>query len=357
MKIPIQNIYFLLAYAWNSLQEARSIAVSQEGCRILPDLFARVLVGGVNQLLRRGLDRDYLTEEVNTTCPRGKFDLAATLKYGLLLKNQVRCSVDTLTHDVLHNQIIRATLRHLSRCEGLDRSLRNQLLQLHHTLHEISEIELRLTLFSQVRLHRNNGHYRFLMHLCRLVFDNLLIDEKTGRYHFQDFLRDDRQMAVLFEQFIRNFYRQEQSSFRVGSKSFPWQEVEASDGDIRFLPLMKTDVSLTSFDREVTIDAKYYSELFQGRFGPEKVRSAHLYQLFTYLRNLQVSTTRPAAVEGILLYPTVDRPVDLTYRIHGHPLRVATLNLNTDWQQIHLRLLSLLNSTSIIVPVTMTVDS
>jgi 5-methylcytosine-specific restriction enzyme subunit McrC len=189
------------------------------------------------------------------------------------------------------------------------------------------------------------------------VFENLLIDEKTGKHQFQDFLRDDRQMAVLFETFVRNFYLLEQSKFWVSSKILPWQNVEGGEGDLSFLPRMKTDISLVSPDREITIDTKYYASLFEGRFGPDKVRSTHLYQLFSYLKNLQVGTAHSAPIEGILLYPTVDRSVDLTYRIHGHPFRVATLNLNTGWEEIHQRLMSLLEPWSIAIGTPSTVGT
>ena len=79
MKIPIQNIYFLLCYAWNTLAEGRVVSVSQEECKTLAELFAHVLDGGVTHLLKRGLDRDYVTEEVDTSSLRGS--LHSTMYY------------------------------------------------------------------------------------------------------------------------------------------------------------------------------------------------------------------------------------------------------------------------------------
>jgi hypothetical protein len=38
----------------------------------------------------------------------------------------------------------------------------------------------------------------------------------------------------------------------------------------------------------------------------------------------------------------VDRELDLRYTVHGHPIRVATVDLARDWTDIHRRLLDLI---------------
>ena len=47
--------------------------------------------------------------------------------------------------------------------------------------------------------------------------------------------------------------------------------------------------------------------------------------------------------EGILLYPTVDVDLDLNYEIQGHRVRVKTINLNQDWQNIRRDLLQVVD--------------
>jgi len=54
MKIPILNIYYLLCYAWNQLEESEIVNVNTEDSTTLLDLFARVLVSGTNHILKRG---------------------------------------------------------------------------------------------------------------------------------------------------------------------------------------------------------------------------------------------------------------------------------------------------------------
>ena len=50
--------------------------------------------------------------------------------------------------------------------------------------------------------------------LCELIYRNLLVSEKPGTSKFMDFVQDKRQMAVLFENFVRTFYRVH-TDFRV----------------------------------------------------------------------------------------------------------------------------------------------
>ena len=54
MEIPIQNIYFLLCYAWDKLDERDVVDVDPVGITELVDLFSRVLISGTNHLLKRG---------------------------------------------------------------------------------------------------------------------------------------------------------------------------------------------------------------------------------------------------------------------------------------------------------------
>jgi len=340
MTIPIRNIYFLLCYAWNSLEEGQVVLVSHEDCKTLAELFARVLDGGVTHLLKRGLDRGYITEEEDTSSLRGKLDVSVTIKRNLLRQSRVHCVIDSFSYDVTHNRIVKATLRNLARCKDLDRNLRDRLLRLYRRLHEVSDIDLSTKVFGSVQLHRNNAFYGFLLQVCRLIHDNLLINEDTGDSRFRDFLRDEKQMAALFEKFVRNFYRREQSDFRVKSETFGWQQVEATHRDLEFLPEMRTDVSLDSSSRKVVIDTKYYVSCLQSYYDSTTIHSGNLYQLFAYLKNLQIGDHRP--IEGVLLYPTVGKSLSLRYRIQGQTMRIVTVDLNAEWQEIRQRLLDLL---------------
>jgi 5-methylcytosine-specific restriction enzyme subunit McrC len=107
------------------------------------------------------------------------------------------------------------------------------------------------------------------------------------------------------------------------------------------LPEMRTDICLISQSRKIILDCKYYPDAFQSHWGKPSLHSDHLYQLFAYLKNKEQDQNWEKC-EGILLYPTVQQELDLRYEIHGHNLRVRTVNLNQNWKSLAKELKSII---------------
>ena len=105
MHIPIENIYYLLSYAWNKLDEKDRIGVSLDDTTNYVDLFAKVLINGTRILLKRGLEKNYVSETVELAGVKGKLELTETLKRGLHLKQKTICSIDEFSSDIITNQI------------------------------------------------------------------------------------------------------------------------------------------------------------------------------------------------------------------------------------------------------------
>src|SRR4051794_17806863 len=123
--IPIQNIYYLLLYAWNRLPEGKSIDVSGIESPDLPNLLTKVLIEGLKILQRRGLDRGYFENEEDLMRPKGRMCLGETVGRGLLGRVRVVCRTDELGYDILQNRLIKSTLERLIRTHGVDALLRD----------------------------------------------------------------------------------------------------------------------------------------------------------------------------------------------------------------------------------------
>ena len=53
--IPITNLYYLLAYAWDhKLSDAELVSVDADSCHDLNNLFAKILGNATHHLVRRG---------------------------------------------------------------------------------------------------------------------------------------------------------------------------------------------------------------------------------------------------------------------------------------------------------------
>lgn len=345
MNIPVLNIYHMLLYAWDALEQADSVQVQDQEYAKLVDLFAGVLHTGTEHILRRGLDRGYIPVRETIAGIRGKVDLSASVKTNVLQHAKAVCEYDELSHDVPHNRILKSTIRRLLKVDDLSDDLREQLAETHYRLHQIAEIEVTDRAFRSIRLHRNNRQYGLLMDVCRLIHDARLTTEEAGEKEFRDFFRDVHKMRHLFERFVRNFYRNERKQgrleFRVGRKRLDWVATATKEADGALIPKMFMDIPLVSPKRVIIIETKFVPEALTEHLQKFTLRSGHLYQLFAYLKNYEPLLKPGQKLEGILLYPTVSVKLDLRYTFGKHPVRVVTVDLNRPWMDVeeHLRLL------------------
>lgn len=342
MKIPVQNIYFLLCYAWNKLDESELIQVDIEPETELVDLFAKVLASGVNHVLRRGLDRGYIAHEEDVRGIKGKILLRETIAELPRRTGRTHCAFDDLSHDVLTNQIIKATINKLISVKDLHPTNKGALLDILRRLAWVNDVSLSANVFRRVHLHRNNAFYGFLIDVCEIIYDSILPSESRGGMEFRDFTRDESKMAMLFQHFLRNFLDLEQDEFKIDSPQLRWLAT-GSPEEVSLLPVMQTDIVATGAKRSVVIDTKYYVEALQTGQHKTTVRSEHLYQIYAYLRHLAERRGKDSIVDGILVYPTVGTPLDLKYSIDGFGIRVRTLDLNQGWQNLRSAALEILH--------------
>ena len=334
MSVPVRNIYYLLCYAWDHVREGETVDVGSEEFSGMADLFAKVLNEGVARLVSRGLDRDYLAVHEDIRGIEGKLDLATTVKRSLLLNGKTHCAFDELSHDIPQNQILKATLRQLTTVTGLDPGHRRRAGRLYRKLDAVSDVPLRPRLFRTVRIHRNNRFYSFLIHLCRLIYDSLVVNEEEGAATFYDFREDEHKMGLLFQQFVKTFCERE-TDYRVSAPKIDWFEAEKSETDLRHLPRMQTDIVLRSPERTIILDTKFYKDPLDRRWGGERVNAANLYQIFSYVTNW---TARRSATEtgtvGWLLYAAVDQGFDYRFELMGRSVRVFSVDLAQEWWKI-----------------------
>lgn len=340
-KIPVRNIYFLLCYSWNQLNEGQIVDVSIDESHEMADLFAKVLISGVNHLLRRGLERGYEAHIDELSTLRGKILVANSARRMLMVQGRAECEYDEFTVNTLSNQIIKSTIRLLLNISSLSSENKKGLISLLRSFSEVDDIRASKFLFRTIQLNSNNRFYRFLLNICELVQMNCLLDESSGAYKFRDFIRDDKAMARLYENFILNFYKRELPRLDARKEKLKWQASSSTDPDLSLLPSMETDISLRSESKTLIIDAKYYSRTLQSYFDKESIHSSNLYQILTYLINVKARGGIDKAAAGMLLYPVVGQEVKEEYVLNGHVVHIRTLDLSQEWVGIKSQLLEI----------------
>jgi 5-methylcytosine-specific restriction enzyme subunit McrC len=331
-QIPIQNLYFLLCYAWNQLDQGALVDVTRVRTNNLVDLFATVLCDGIDHIARRGIQQGYDERNEDLTSLRGRIDGVASARRLLLIHGRAACRFDELSTNTPANRALKATLRNL--LAGVeDSKLRVRVRTAHARFSSIDEMRLSTQAFRGIQLGSNARFYRFLLHVCEFIHGSWLIDQRHGKHRFRDFVRDERAMSAVFERFIYNFLRLEKLGWGVSRDHIKWEATSETDVNLSLLPQMRTDITLRRSNQYRIVDAKYYREMLSHHHGSSKLQSAHLYQMMSYVSNARAANDSEE-ISGMLLYPRVDRDLRERYIIQGITIDLCTIDLNADWQAI-----------------------
>ena len=344
--IPIQNLYYLLCYAWDSLEEAQVVDLRElDDFDRIEDLFGLVLARAVTRIARRGLDWSYVDFQEELAGVRGKIELAATVKRSSSVRHRLVCSFEFLSPDVIHNQIIASTLDLIGRHEPLDAGVRREVRIALSRMRGVSVIPLTRQVFSRVHLDRNRRNYRFLINICRLLHDTRMVDQSSGQSRFIGLDLERITMWRVFETFTARFFEKEQSRYQVHSqRKVDWFELRtrgwSSHGRI---PVMRPDLLLISGERRIILDTKFYSSGGIGEEPDAKLDAGNLYQLFAYVVNRERTCPEGPTHEGILLYPTVGEETQVDFSAHGHRFQARSVDLGMPWRRIHNGMLDVLD--------------
>ena len=108
--IPIQNIYYMLVYAFQILREQGYRSIATESFHNTADLMAEILIRGTSVQIKRGLGRQYVTQAEELSILRGKIDIAQSVKKQTMRNKKLICSYDEFSVNENMNQVIKSTL-------------------------------------------------------------------------------------------------------------------------------------------------------------------------------------------------------------------------------------------------------
>ena len=295
--IPIQNVYYMLSYAFQVLNEQGYKNIATEQFHNTAELMAAILEKGIAIQLKRGLGKEYIPQTEALSSLRGKIDIAESIKTQSTLRKQLICTYDEFSVNSIMNRIIKSTVEILLR-SNISKQRKKNLRKLMLYFSEVDFIDL-YTVNWNVQYNRNNQTYRMLISICYLVVKGLLQTQSDGSTKLMDFL-DEQRMCRLYEKFILEYYRREfKNQITANASQIPWQ---LDNDENSMLPVMQSDIMLQRDDRVLIIDAKYYEHSMQVQFNKHTLHSANLYQIFTYVKNKEYELReKEHTVSGMLL--------------------------------------------------------
>lgn len=333
--IPIQNVYYMLSYAFQILTEQGYKNIATEKFENTAELMAVILAKGISLQIKRGLGKEYIQKTESLSSLRGRIDIAGSLKTHTMLRKQLICEYDDFSVNTTMNRIIRSTVDLLLRSD-ISKERKKALKKLMVYFGDVEPIDLHSVNWN-IHYNRNNQTYRMLISVCWLVVKGLLQTNSDGSTRLMDFL-DEQRMCRLYEKFILEYYRREFPQITANASQIPWQ---LDDGIGTMLPVMQSDIMLTYKEKILIIDAKYYSHTTQTQYGTKKLHSGNLYQIFTYVKNKEYELADCLhEVSGMLLYAKTDEEItpNNQYLMSGNKISVRTLDLDCDFTEISAQL-------------------
>lgn len=338
--IPIKNIYYMLCYAWNIIDEINDIEFGDEKFENIYNLMAKILDYFLNKLIKRGFYKNYILIEEDLSMLKGKIDFSKSIKTNVINQKRLICQYDILSTNILFNQIIKSTLNKLINYKNIDGELKNKLIILNRYFIKIKDIKINNNTFKSLKYHRNNIHYKFIINICKLVYNNLILDknynENSGRFYIDK--NENKTMHRIYEKFVLNYYKINYQNFTIKSQPIKWQ---IKNDNFNFIPNMKTDITIYNKEKCLIIDTKYYKEILKEHKGKKMIRPSHIYQIYAYMNNIKFKGN----IKGILLYAGTNEIINknyqkekFDYKIQDKYFSVKILDLNKKWENIEKQL-------------------
>ena len=340
--IPIKNIYYMLCYAWNIIEEINDTEFGDEKFENIYNIMAKILDYFLNKLIKRGFYKNYILIEEDLSMLKGKIDFSKSIKTNVINQKRLICQYDILSANILFNQIIKSTLNKLINYKNIDGELKDKLIILSRYFIKIKDIKINNNTFKMLKYHRNNIHYKFIINICKLVYNNLILDknsnENSGQFYIDK--NEKKTMHRIYEKFVLNYYKINYQNFKVEPKPIKWK---IKNDNFNFIPNMKTDITIYDKYKQkcLIIDTKFYKEILIKHKDKEMIRPSHLYQIYAYMNNIKFKGN----IKGILLYAGTNEIINknyekekFDYKIQDKYFSVKILDLSKDWENIETQL-------------------
>ena len=347
-KIPIENIYYLVFYAFDAVKNKEFISKKDLEKESFEEVLIDLFLFEVNKIIKYGLYKKYNLIEEESFFIKGKINLKESL---LKTNNKVVCNFDDFNPNDIVNRIIKFTLNKLLFVNGIDKDIKRKIKNKYFYFEEIPLKEFTLKEMSNLKFTRLNKHYELALRLAQFIIFELIPKDSRGKFDFIHIFENEETMNRIYEKFLLKFYQVHLTDYKVkGNARFNWELEKVSDGDFE-LPLMETDIEIRKKGNKdlIVIDAKYYTKAFSDRYETKKFHSANLYQMSAYLNYYEKLKNKEENlvydnIKGILLYPSNGYEFHEVFEKNNRYLvEFATLDLSKDWKEIKSDLLKIIH--------------
>ena len=329
--IPIENIYYMILYAWNKVNNKDLITnKGMENIDSINNLIVELFLIEVARICKKGLYGEYVDNDHATEYIKGKINIKESI---YLIEPKMGCRYDEFSRNNKTNKILKAILNKLYFMQEINNKSKKKIRSLLLEFHEIENMILEEKDFKTINYNRLNRDYKFPIDLGYLIYMNSIPTEEEGINKFIEINRDEETMSSIFEEFLRNFYKRH-TDYQIRSRNYTWDVKPLGNSNMNLIPLMKTDIEIERPKEKIIRDAKYYKDAFTCGYGIKKFISSHMFQITAYLRK-NINNNESRSLRGILIYPS--NGYNFSERFiskEGYTIEFKTINLNNKWYEI-----------------------
>ncbi len=327
----IRNIYYMLCYSFNkdTLSEKDIASVNSETFDNIYNLFALILCIMIRKQVKKGMNKNYISETEQLSTVRGKIVLSETIQTNSLRNHKIVCNFDEFNENNILNQIIKTTAMYLITSKKIGNATKRELKKEMIFFNKVDRIEQISSInWKSLIYNRNNVSYKSIIVLCELILKGLIASSEKGDKQYKEFL-DETALHRIYENFIREYYKKK--GLPASKRKF-----KLTDNDNEIVGFAETDITLENEENMLIIDAKFYDHILtEGRYEGSKIISRdNINQVLAYVLKQHFETGKN--VKGMLLYAqTLDEPEKYNSAIiAGYEIKIRTLDMNQDWQHI-----------------------
>lgn len=294
------------------------------------EVFVALFCKKLWQCVRRGLVREYVSHSDNLSVLRGRLSVTQQVRRNSARPDRLACVFDEFTDNNPLNQVLKLSLRILSKVSKVE-SNRRQIAELLFCFQDVDDIAASAIQWSGIRITRLTAQFEQVLAMARLFIDGHSPDVISGGSSGFALLFD---MNVLFEGYVGIMARRTFASDGISiSLQGPKKYLGRAAGSGTSSFALKPDiVARQAANVEFIVDTKW-KRLNESAFK-EGIATSDVYQMYAY-------STQYAAKNVLLLYPHheglgVWKPGRAQYWVNGidgdpalgHKICIATLSLS-----------------------------
>jgi len=169
----------------------------------LLEVFIGQFLSAVNRLIKKGIKRDYQSQNDNLLFLKGKLDPSQQLKHNLVQKQRFAVAYDEYLPDTLMNQLIKAAIKKVL---NITRSIKHQKLarELEFVFADVSQLNLKALNKLDINIERSTEHYTAPVAWSKLILTGMSPLSMQGNANAFSLLFP---LEAVFESYVEQILR------------------------------------------------------------------------------------------------------------------------------------------------------